>query len=155
MARVETVTLEEARAVTATARAEASRIGQPMVVAVVDAGGHLLVAERMDGAWLGSVDVAINKAFTARAFDMETSQLGQFVQPGAPAFGLQHSNGGRIMAFEGGFPLQRDGVVVGAFGVSGGYGGQDEQVGQAALRAFAELATSTAPATTMAGRDGA
>jgi len=143
MAQMDTVTLDEALTVTAAARAEASRMERPMVVAVVDAGGHLLVVERMDGAWLGSVDVAINKAFTARAFDMETAQLGQFVQPGAPAFGLQHSNGGRIMAFEGGFPLERGGSVVGAFGVSGGYGGQDEQVGQAAVRAFGELSTST------------
>jgi uncharacterized protein GlcG (DUF336 family) len=119
------ITLSDARRVIAAAEAKAREIGQPMNIAVVDAGGNLVSHVRMDGAWIGSVDISINKAFTARAFDIETAQLAENSQPGQQFFGIHASNHGRIMIFAGGIPLQRNGSVVGAIGVSGGGGDQD------------------------------
>jgi hypothetical protein len=78
----------------------------------------------MDGAWIGSVDIAINKAFTARAFDLPTAELAAESKPGGQYYGIQESNKGRVMIFAGGIPLERDGTVVGAVGVSGGDGEQ-------------------------------
>jgi uncharacterized protein GlcG (DUF336 family) len=131
-----TVSLEEARRVTAAGEECAREIGQPQNIAVVDAGGNLVSHIRMDGAWIGSVDVAINKAFTARAFDLPTADLAAESQPGGQFYGIQESNKGRIMIFAGGIPLKRDGVVVGAVGVSGGDGDQDTAVAEAAAAAF-------------------
>ena len=131
-----TVSLEEARRVTAAGEECAREIGQPQNIAVVDAGGNLVSHIRMDGAWIGSVDVAINKAFTARAFDLPTADLAADSQPGGQFYGIQESNKGRIMIFAGGIPLKRDGVVVGAVGVSGGDGDQDTAVAEAAAAAF-------------------
>ena len=131
-----TVSLEDARRVTAAAEDRAREIGQPQNIAVVDAGGNLVSHIRMDGAWIGSVDIAINKAFTARAFDLPTADLAAMSQPGEPFYGIQESNKGRIMIFAGGVPLKRDGEVVGAVGVSGGDGDQDTKVAEAAAAAF-------------------
>ena len=131
-----TVSLEEARRVTAAGEECAREIGQPQNIAVVDAGGNLVSHIRMDGAWIGSVDVAINKAFTARAFDLPTAELAADSQPGGQFYGIQESNKGRIRIFAGGIPLKRDGVVVGAVGVSGGDGDQDTAVAEAAAAAF-------------------
>jgi uncharacterized protein GlcG (DUF336 family) len=86
----------------------------------------------MDGAWLGSIDIAINKAFTAKAFDLSTKELGQNSQPGDQFYGIQESNHGRVMIFAGGVPLVVDGKIVGAVGVSGGSGVQDQSVAEAA-----------------------
>ena len=130
------VTLADARRVIATAEAKATEIGQPMNIAVVDSGGNLVSHVRMDGAWIGSVDIAINKAFTARAFDLPTADLGADSQPGGPFYGIQESNKGRIVILAGGIPLKRDGVVVGAVGVSGGTGAQDQEVAEAGADAF-------------------
>ncbi|HEY2539947.1 MAG TPA: heme-binding protein [Stellaceae bacterium] len=130
------VTLSEARRVIAAAENKAREIGQPMNVAVVDAGGNLVSHVRMDGAWIGSIDISINKAFTARAFDLSTEELGKNSQPGQQFFGIHASNHGRIMIFAGGVPL-KDGVsVVGAIGVSGGSGSQDQAVANAGAAAF-------------------
>ena len=90
----------------------------------------------MDGAWIGSVDIAINKAFTARAFDLPTADLAADSQPGGQFYGIQESNKGRVVIFAGGVPLKRDGEVVGAVGVSGGDGEQDTKVAEAAAAAF-------------------
>ena len=90
----------------------------------------------MDGAWIGSIDISINKAFTARAFDLETAQLAENSQPGQQFFGIHASNHGRIMIFAGGIPLQRNGSVVGAIGVSGGSGDQDQTVATAGAAVF-------------------
>ena len=120
-----TVSLEDARRVTAAGEEAAREIGQPQNIAVVDAGGNLVSHIRMDGAWIGSVDIAINKAFTARAFDLTTAELAADSQPGGEFYGIQESNKGRVMIFAGGIPLKRDGEVVGAVGVSGGDGEQD------------------------------
>ena len=131
-----TVSLEDARRVIAAGEERAEEIGQPQNIAVVDAGGNLVSHIRMDGAWIGSVDIAINKAFTARAFDLPTADLAAQSQPGEPFYGIQESNKGRVMIFAGGIPLKRDGEVVGAVGVSGGDGDQDTSVAEAAAAAF-------------------
>jgi uncharacterized protein GlcG (DUF336 family) len=130
------VTLSDARAVIAAAEKKAQEIGQPMNVAVVDAGGNLVAHVRMDGAWIGSIDISIKKAFTSRAFDIATRDLAGEAQPGKQFYGIQESNNGRIMIFAGGIPLKRNGKVVGAVGVSGGSGEQDQTVAEAGAAAF-------------------
>jgi uncharacterized protein GlcG (DUF336 family) len=130
------VTLEDARKVIAAAERQATTVGQPMNIAVVDEGGNLVSHVRMDGAWLGSIDISINKAFTARAFDISTKELSGPAQPGGQFYGIQDSNHGRVMIFAGGVPLKRDGEVVGAVGVSGGSGEQDQTVAEAGAKAF-------------------
>src|SRR5882724_9784955 len=112
------INLKDAQNVIAAAEAKAREIGQPMNIAVVDGGGNLVSHVRMDGAWIGSIDISINKAFTARAFDITTAQLSENSQPGQQFYGIQNSNNGRIMIFAGGVPLRRNGQVVGAVGVS-------------------------------------
>ncbi len=130
------MTLDEARKVIDAAEKKALDIGQPMNIAVVDAGGNLKAFLRMDDAWLGSIDIAINKAFTSRAFDISTKELGKLSQPGDDFFGIHVSNHGRVMIFAGGVPLKRGGKVVGAIGVSGGAGKQDQAVAEAGAGAF-------------------
>ena len=130
------ITLEDARKVVAAAEKKADEIGQPMNIAVVDAGGNLITHVRMDNAWLGSINISINKAFTSRAFDITTKDLGENSQPGQQFFGIHASNDGRIMIFAGGIPLKKDGKVVGAIGVSGGSGEQDHSVAEAGAAAF-------------------
>jgi uncharacterized protein GlcG (DUF336 family) len=136
MKQQQTATLEDARRVIAAGEDSARGLGQPVNIAVVDAGGILIAHERMDGAWIGSVDVSINKAFTARAFDLATDALAPNAQPGQQFFGIDGSNGGRIMIFAGGVPLVSNGAVVGAVGVSGGDGKQDQTVAEAAAAAL-------------------
>ena len=130
------ITLSDARRVIAAAEAKAADIEQPMNIAVADTGGNLVAHVRMDRAWLGSIDIAINKAYTARAFDIATKDLAEHSQSGGQFFGIHASNGGRIMIFAGGIPLKRDGEVVGAIGVSGGSGEQDHAVAVAGAAAF-------------------
>ena len=130
------VTLNDARRVIAAAERKAGEIGQPMNIAVADEGGNLVSHVRMDGAWIGSVDISINKAFTSRAFDITTKDLATHSQSGGQFFGIHVSNHGRIMIFAGGIPLKRDGKVVGAVGVSGGSGEQDHAVAEAGAKAF-------------------
>jgi uncharacterized protein GlcG (DUF336 family) len=131
-----TVSLEDARRVTAAGEEAAREMEQPQNIAVVDAGGNLVSHIRMDGAWIGSVDIAINKAFTARAFDLPTAELAADSQPGGQFYGIDQTNEGRVVIFAGGIPLKRDGEVVGAVGVSGGDGDQDTAVAEAAAAAF-------------------
>ncbi|MEH1900652.1 MAG: heme-binding protein [Nostoc sp.] len=130
------VSLDDARRILAAGEAKARAIGQPMNLAVVDAGGNLVAHIRMDDAWIGSIDISINKAFTARAFNLFTKSLAEDAQPGGQFYGIHASNGGRIMIFAGGIPLQRDEQIVGAIGVSGGSGEQDQAVAEAAVAAF-------------------
>jgi uncharacterized protein GlcG (DUF336 family) len=130
------VTLEDARRIIAAAERHAKQLGQPMNIAVADGGGNLVAHVRMDGAWLGSIDISINKAFTARAFDISTKDLAQFSQSGGQFFGIHASNHGRVMIFAGGVPLKRGNAVVGAVGVSGGSGEQDQAVAEAGAKAF-------------------
>lgn len=130
------VTLADARRVIAAAERKAEEIGQPMNIAVVDAGGNLVAHVRMDKAWIGSIDIAINKAWTSRAFDIETKALAENSQSGDQFFGIHVSNHGRVMIFAGGIPLKRGDEVVGAIGVSGGMGKQDQAVAEAGAAAF-------------------
>ncbi len=130
------ITLADARRVIAAAEKKAEQIGQPMNIAVVDEGGNLVAHVRMDKAWMGSVDIAINKAWTARAFDIETKALAELSQSGDQFFGIHVSNRGRVMIFAGGVPLKRGDQVVGAVGVSGGMGKQDQAVAEAGAEAF-------------------
>ena len=130
------MTLEDARRVIAAAERKAQEIGQPMNIAVVDVGGNLVAHVRMDKAWIGSVDIAINKAWTARAFDISTKELAELSQSGDQFFGIHASNNGRVMIFAGGVPLKRGTDVVGAVGVSGGLGKQDQAVAEAGAAAF-------------------
>ena len=130
------VTLNDARRVIAAAEKQAQEIGQPMNIAVVDEGGNLVAHARMDGAWIGSIDISINKAFTSRAFDIATKDLAAHSQSGGQFFEIHVSNNGRVMIFAGGVPLKRDGKVVGGIGVSGGSGEQDQAVAEAGAAAF-------------------
>lgn len=130
------LTLKDARRIIEAAEKKAVEIGQPMNIAVVDAGAHLLAHVRMDGAWIGSIDISINKAFTARAFDISTKELSENSQPGDQFYGILVSNWGRVMIFAGGIPLRgSDGSCVGAIGVSGGSGEQDQAVAEAGASA--------------------
>ncbi|MBT2523782.1 heme-binding protein [Arthrobacter sp. ISL-28] len=103
---------------------------------LVDVGGNLISHVRMDGAWIGSIDISINKAYTSRAFDITTKDLGDNAQPGNQFYGIHASNQGKIMIFAGGIPLTRDGNVIGAIGVSGGSGEQDQTVAEAGANAL-------------------
>ena len=130
------VTLSLAQAVVEAARKKAEDIGVPMNIAVVDEGNNLAAFARMDGAWLGSIDIAQNKAYTARAFDMSTRDLAPLCQSGQPLFGIHASNQGRLIIFAGGIPLRAEDQVVGAIGVSGGSVEQDHEVAEAGADAF-------------------
>ena len=130
------VTLNDAKNVIAAAEKKAMEIRQPMNIAVADAGGNLVAHVRMDGAWIGSIDISINKAFTSRAFDIATKDLAKHAQPGGQFYGIHVSNKGRVMLFAGGIPLKRNGQVEGAIGVSGGSGEQDQAVAEAGAAAF-------------------
>jgi uncharacterized protein GlcG (DUF336 family) len=130
------ITLSDARRIIAAAEKKAAEIGQPMNIAVVDGGGNLVAHVRMDNAWIGSVDISINKAWTARAFDIATMDLGEQSQSGGQFFGIHASNHGRVMIFAGGIPLKKGSQVVGGIGVSGGLGKQDQAVAEAGAAAF-------------------
>ena len=130
------INLEEARRIIAAAEKQATSIGQPMNIAVVDEGGNLVSHVRMDGAWIGSIDISINKAWTARAFDIATKDLATNSQPGEQFFGIHVTNHCRVAIFAGGIPLKRGGKVVGGIGVSGGTGKQDQAVAEAGVAAF-------------------
>jgi uncharacterized protein GlcG (DUF336 family) len=133
---VSMITLEDARRIIAAAETKAKEIGQPMNIAVADAGGNLVAHIRMDNAWIGSVDISIKKAWTSRAFDITTKDLAENSQSGDQFFGIHASNNGKVMIFAGGVPLKKDGQVVGAIGVSGGSGEQDHAVAEAGAAAF-------------------
>ncbi|HZK50233.1 MAG TPA: heme-binding protein [Actinomycetota bacterium] len=129
----EGVTLSAAQDVVEAARKKAEEIGVPMNIAVVDAGNNLTAFARMDGAWLGSIDIAQNKAYTARAFDMSTQDLAPAAQPNQPLFGIHASNQGQLIIFAGGIPLKSGDEIIGAIGVSGGSVEQDHEVAEAGV----------------------
>jgi uncharacterized protein GlcG (DUF336 family) len=125
------ITLEQAEQLSEASKAKAKEIGVPMNIAIVDEGANLVSFHRMDNAWLGSVDIAIRKAKTARFFDMNTGELGKLSQPGGPLYGIEHSNGG-LITFPGGVLLKDvSGKIIGAIGVSGGSVEQDHEVASA------------------------
>ena len=130
------VTLADARRVIAAAEKKAAEIGQPMNIAVADEGGNIVAHVRMDGAWIGSIDISQKKAYTSRAFDIATKELAGFAQPGQQFFGIHASNHSRVMIFAGGLPLKSGDKVVGAVGVSGGTGEQDQEIAETAVAAL-------------------
>ena len=130
------IRLEDARKMITATEKKAKEIGQPMNIAVVDEGGNLISHVRMDGAWLGSIDISIKKAYTSRALDIVTKDLATHSQSGEQFFGVHASNDGKDMIFAGGIPLKLDGKVVGAIGVSGGSGEQDLAVAEAGMTAL-------------------
>ena len=134
----EDLTLEAAERIVAAAKKKAAELGTRMDIAVVDAGGNLKAFVRMDGAWLGSIDISMRKARTARWFDMNTGEIGKLSQPGGPLFGIEHSNGG-LITFPGGVPLKDGkGNVVGAVGVIGSTVENDHSVAAAGAEALSK-----------------
>lgn len=133
---VQDIDLASAHIAIAAAAKKSQEIGTKMDIAVVDAGGNLKAFIREDGAWLGSIDISIKKAKTARYFDMNTGDIGALSQPGGPLYNIEHSNGG-LITFPGGVPLKnKDGQVIGAIGVSGSTVENDHTVAQAGADAI-------------------
>ncbi len=128
--------MDTAKKLIDSAEQEAGNIGVQMVISVLDDGGNLIATHRMDDAWLASIDIAHNKAWTSVALKMPTSNLEEATVPQAELWGLNTTNQGKIVVFGGGIPLEKDGKVVGAVGVSGGAVPQDVQVAEAAVNAF-------------------
>lgn len=126
-----TLTLADARQIIAAGESAAEKVDVPYNLAVVDAGGNLIAHVRMDGAWLGSIDISINKAWTARAFDMPTEALAKMAQSGKPLFGIDSTNHDKVVIFGGGVPIKMGDVVIGAVGASGGTVDQDIDVAEA------------------------
>lgn len=130
------ITLEQALAVISAAQAKAEEQGTLLDIAVVDTGSNLKAFIRMDGAYLGSIDLAIKKARTSRLFNMPTGKLGELSQPGKPLYDIGISNGG-LVTFPGGLPIKdKNGNIVGAIGVSGSSVEDDHEVAQAGAAAF-------------------
>ena len=131
------ITLDQAQAAVAAAISKSDELGTKMDIAVVDAGANLKAFARQDGAWLGSIDIAIKKARTARFFDMNTGEIGKLSQPGGALYNIEHSNGG-LITFPGGVPIvSSDGDVIGAIGVSGSTVENDHAVAEAGVAAVA------------------
>ena len=130
------LTMEMAQRIIAAGIVKARKIWGPMKIAVVDAVANLTAFVRMDARWLISIDIAINKAFTAKAFDISTLELGRNSQPGDQFFGIHVSNHTRVMIFAGGIPIKANDQIVGAVGVSGGSGKQDQAVAEAVVAAW-------------------
>jgi uncharacterized protein GlcG (DUF336 family) len=130
------ITLQQAQAAIQAAHEKALDLGVKMNIAVVDAGANLTAFARMDNAWLGSLDISIKKAKTARFFDMPTGAIGGLSQPGGSLFGIEHSNGG-LISFPGGLPIMdAAGQVIGAIGVSGSTVEDDHAVAEAGMKAI-------------------
>ena len=131
-----TLSSQQAHVILDRAQAKARELGLSVVVAVLDGGAHLKALHRMDGAVLASIDIAIRKASTAVLFQANSEDVWEYCKPGAPAPGLQLTNGG-LATFGGGIPLRAaDQSIVGALGISGGSVSQDVEVAQAAYAAF-------------------
>lgn len=129
------ISLKQARAAVDAARNKSAEIDTKMNIAIVDAGGNLKAFARMDGAWLGSIDIAIKKARTARYFDMNTGEIGKLSQPGGALFNIEHSNGG-LITFPGGMPIRQGDTIIGAIGVSGSTVENDHAVAEAGAAAI-------------------
>ncbi|WP_272149471.1 GlcG/HbpS family heme-binding protein [Tenacibaculum aiptasiae] len=130
------ITLEQAEKIIVAAKEKSEAIHTKMNIAVVDAGANLVAFSRMDGAWLGSLDISIKKAKTSRFFDMNTGLIGELSQPGAPLFNIENSNNG-LITFPGGVPVKdADGTIIGAVGVSGSSVENDHIVAEAGANAI-------------------
>ncbi len=130
------IDLDQAHKAIGAAVERAQELGCKMDIAIVDAGANLKAFVRMDGAWLGSIDIAMKKARTARYFDMNTGVIGELSQPGGSLYNIEHSNGG-LITFPGGVPIKNAaGEVIGAIGVSGSSVENDHDVAEAGVRAL-------------------
>lgn len=133
------INLEIAKQLIEGAEKESQNIGVSMVISILDEGGNLIATHRMDDAWLASIDIAQNKAWTSVALKMPTSNLAEATVPHSDLYGINTTNNGRLVIFGGGFPLIKDDKVVGSVGVSGSSVEHDVQVAQAAVKAFDNL----------------
>ncbi|CAL2093801.1 heme-binding protein [Tenacibaculum sp. 190524A05c] len=125
------ITLEQAEKIIVAAKSKSRELNTKMNIAIVDSGANLIAFARMDGAWLGSLDISIKKAKTARFFDMDTGIIGELSQPGGSLYNIEHSNNG-LITFPGGVPIKdADGNVIGAIGVSGSSVENDHAVAKA------------------------
>lgn len=137
---VHSITLDTATELINAAEERAEEIDNPMVITVANAEGNLIAQHRMDDAWLASVSISRNKAYTSAALDMPTHELAEPSEPGNSLYGLQTTDEGRLVIFGGGYPLlDEEGNVVGAFGVSGGAVEQDMDVAQAGVSHWEEI----------------
>ncbi len=133
------MSLSLARQIVDKVKLKAKETGVNAVVAIADAGANIITVDCMDGAYIASYDIAVNKAFTSAALKMSTYDIGKLAQPGAPLYGIQNTNNGRIVIFGGGEPLEADGNVIGGLGVSGGTAEQDTFLGRYGRQVFEEL----------------
>lgn len=130
------ITLEKAEKAITAAKKKSDEMDVKMNIAIVDSGANLVAFAKMDGAWLGSIDIAMKKAKTARYFDMPSGEIGKLAQPGKSLFNIEHSNGG-LISFPGGIPIENeDGHIIGAIGVSGSTVENDHTVAEAGLNAL-------------------
>ena len=136
--RIENISLSDAKFLAEKVEKRAREMGVDAVVAVADNGGNLVLLECMDNSYLASRDIAINKSYTVVALKMPTSKLALLAAPGGPLYGIQHTNGGRIVIFGGGDPLELRGKVVGGLGVSGGSAEQDTELSAYGKKIFEE-----------------
>ncbi|MEP5759855.1 MAG: heme-binding protein [Litoreibacter sp.] len=139
MLTVKRLDIDDAYALVAGARAMAEEIGVPMCIAITDESGNLIAFERMNGGKITSINLAIDKSFTAAGVRKSTHALGEVSHPEQPAYGLSSTLGGRMVVVAGGLPVLSDGEVVGGIGISSGSPAQDLQVAEAGIRAFTEI----------------
>ncbi len=135
----EKMTLKLALALIDKIEQKAASWNMRIVSAVSDASGNPVAVHCMDGAYIGSYDVAVNKTYTSIAFQMPTKELGKLSQPGKELYGIQFTNGGRVVIFGGGEPLKRNGTIIGALGVSGGTAEQDTKLAEYGVSVFEEV----------------
>ncbi|MEZ2224321.1 heme-binding protein [Rhizobium sp. RCC_161_2] len=138
----QTLSAAHAREMIETSKSKANALKVACSIAVIGQDGHLLSFERLDGAISGSVELAINKAFTAQIFNNGTERLSELAQPGAELFGIQHSHNGRVVVFGGGIPIQFQGQAIAAIGVSGGTVAEDVAIAEAGAKILGDLLTN-------------
>lgn len=141
---VESIPLQTAKELIEAAEEKADEIDNPMVITVANSEGNLIAQHRMDGGWLASVSISKNKAYTSAALEMPTHELAEPSEPGNSLYGLQTTDDSQIVIFGGGYPLEEDGEVVGAVGVSGGAVEQDREVAEAAVEQWSEIVEADA-----------
>ena len=137
--KIEYISLENAKLLALKVEQKAREMGVNAVVAMADEGGNLKLCECMDNSYLASRDIAINKAYTSVALKMSTKKLSTLAQPGAPLYGIQHTNAGKIVIFGGGDTLEISGKILGGLGVSGGSEEQDTALSAYGKKVFGEL----------------
>jgi uncharacterized protein GlcG (DUF336 family) len=127
------IRLESAKKMAELAEKKAKELGVSIVFSVVDRGGNLILLQKMENAYFTSIDISINKAFTSVALKISTDKVAPLVQPGESLYGLQLTNNCRIVPFGGGIPIEVDGQIVGAVGISGGTVEEDIMIAEYSL----------------------